>query len=367
MSRHRPRRWTTDPSTHLPTLACRWYRAPRDRLVARRADQLLRVLDLHLPGGARAEHLPPLALLAGVPWGRRADAWEGGPTPLRSLTDHLVRLVRYPLPEVLYGLLFEGGALSDDRRRAVQVLARLGGGEGLRDLARARLVPDLPRASHHALFALQQAPTLTAAFRGAHALASGGTIALAEALGGTRLRDPQPDDPRWYDTIAWMAREDLPPASVREVVDWLAATGSAVPGRSAAQALASADRWHRDLAQRWARPAFSPLPLPRPPWAEGEVDAAGFRVVWLGSGAALGDEGAALAHCVVSYEALARAGICSLWSLRRGGERRVTIEVRHAERAVVQVRGHRNRLPTAEERAAVAAWAASQGLRTERV
>jgi hypothetical protein len=50
-----------------------------------------------------------------------------------------------------------------------------------------------------------------------------------------------------------------------------------------------------------------------------------------------------------------RFGACSLWGLRAGGARVLTLEVRDA--VVTQIRGRANRLPLPAELAIVRKWA----------
>ncbi len=75
-------------------------------------------------------------------------------------------------------------------------------------------------------------------------------------------------------------------------------------------------------------------------------------------------EGGAMGHCVFSYRDAIRRGRSSIWSLRRDGERALTIEV--AGRDVVQMRGRANRPPKSEERMVVAEWASAARVRVVR-
>ena len=79
------------------------------------------------------------------------------------------------------------------------------------------------------------------------------------------------------------------------------------------------------------------------------------------------DEGFTMRHCVASYEGLCASGRSSIWSLgieRSDGRRRrvLTVEVSGSRRAICQVRGKANRLPTEKEMAILRRWAAQEGL-----
>ena len=73
-------------------------------------------------------------------------------------------------------------------------------------------------------------------------------------------------------------------------------------------------------------------------------------------------EGRALRHCVAEYWTRVQTGRCTIWSLRLGSRRRLTIEVRMLRMTVVQVRGLQNRLPDPEELDIVERWARANGL-----
>ena len=121
------------------------------------------------------------------------------------------------------------------------------------------------------------------------------------------------------------------------------------------------------LAGPGARPA--PAPPRILPWRPGgwggwqwRQDGGVWAVTELTAPAALAAEGAAMSHCAGGYAAECAGGRAALFSLtfapgRRGApERRLTIEVDPARRAVRQARGVGNRSPTPAEAAALAKW-----------
>lgn len=90
----------------------------------------------------------------------------------------------------------------------------------------------------------------------------------------------------------------------------------------------------------------------------------------------LSEEGRSQRHCVGTYAGLCASGKCLIVSLRWyisvGGatdeliqhlDRRLTMEVRLADRTVVQIRGRCNQRAAIEEMKAVRHWAGEQGLR----
>ena len=68
-------------------------------------------------------------------------------------------------------------------------------------------------------------------------------------------------------------------------------------------------------------------------------------------------------HCVFSYSVKIEAGTTSIWSLRLGPERMLTVEVTNTTREIVQFRGKLNRSATASEIAILRIWAAQNGLK----
>jgi PcfJ-like protein len=73
---------------------------------------------------------------------------------------------------------------------------------------------------------------------------------------------------------------------------------------------------------------------------------------------ALHEEGARMGHCVALYADRCFAGQSSIFSLAHRGEPCLTIEVSPVHRHLAQLRGFRNRLPSAEESAIVERWTA---------
>lgn len=67
-------------------------------------------------------------------------------------------------------------------------------------------------------------------------------------------------------------------------------------------------------------------------------------------------EGRALRHCAYTYSWAIKRGRCSVWSYKVDGQRRLTLEVSHGRKQVVQVRGNKNRLPKPSELLLLQRW-----------
>ena len=73
-------------------------------------------------------------------------------------------------------------------------------------------------------------------------------------------------------------------------------------------------------------------------------------------------EGVQQCHCVASYHLLVRRRSCSIWSLRRNGHRRLTVEVVNKRKMISQVSGFANRDPRHQEIKILSLWAAKNEL-----
>jgi hypothetical protein len=321
---------------------------------------LAHAVDLH-SRCTLSQRLDILKLLSSVPWARAPDRWVPGPGPLfRDFTDHLLRTVAYPLPEVLYDFVLKG-CVTRDSLVATRALARVGAGASLAELVPEGLVPPLTRRGFHTLWTLRnEVPSWTAAARIAAVLAAGGSTQLGEAVAATFLRDPQRDERYWVPVLTWLGERAVPPNEVGPLLDFVRTTGTR-PSGSLARMQRAVTTWHRSRSPA----AFGPLP--EAPWSPWTWETGG--VVWtvcpLTTGESLTEEGAALRHCVATYADRARTGAISLWSLKREGARALTLEVTR-DGAIVQARGTSNRLPTPDERTALAVWAAREGLEVTR-
>lgn len=346
------------------------------KALRRRVSRLYQVVERSVPALCAVEQLPFLLLLARQAWLREPEAWSspGGSWRRRrdALVDHL--LVRHPVPgflrdavEVAPGLL---ARVPVEDELPFRLIAHLGRGRASRALVSDGILPTpLTRRMLHGFLSAPAGTPVMRALRDAQVAGFGGPPWLGEVLMGTRLRTLQGADPLtgeawWHDVIGWLAtRADLPRDAVDGVVAWLHGTRRetlaegrpvVLSGRPTAAVVGRARAWQARRSGRRAGVAYAAsglLPL---------------RVVLRGcawtfhelrSRVALAEESAAMHHCAVAYHGLAYKGRASLWSVRRDGERALTVEVTPATGEVVQVRGPANRAPCGDGSAAVARWA----------
>ena len=351
----------------------------RDRAGYRQLMTLFHAADLVSPELVRAEQCGPFSFIAQVPWRRPLMTWAGG--GWRGLVQHLLIESPHPMPPFLFAPPRAGlpGAAEHEGTRLMRLAHHLGGGGGLRAARQQGILPPcLTRRMDHLLLQTQDPLPLGEAVRRAQVEALGGPPWLAEALAATsagRLMDWDREI-WWQQAIAWLCAgaAELQRGQVVVLVDWLRSAGvvgsAAALRRSVRNALTDARRWHAAPygrpGPRWRCP---PGPLPDPGLATWREVRDG--VLWTAAsiirGEALQEEGRALQHCVATYHRLVRARAHAIVSLRAAGRRRLTIEVRLDERAVVQARGLRNRSPTREERAVLVAWAEVLGLKVRAV
>jgi hypothetical protein len=95
-------------------------------------------------------------------------------------------------------------------------------------------------------------------------------------------------------------------------------------------------------------------------WRLGNSPPHDWEIVELTSNWELGMEGWLMKHCVHDYASRCEYGMTSIFSMRKGGERRLTIELNPLGR-VVQVRGMENRAPTQEEIDVLEQWPLPDG------
>ena len=317
----------------------------------------------------------------------------GAPSTWRPTTHNAARQfsglarhlhARHDLPRFL------DRAWIDGDERAQRWFIHLGHGASL------RTAPDLPlpasAAMTRAFLATPDDCPVPAALRRAQVIALGGSPALADAVRRTRLGHDFTNGPFWEGVVRFfVANPLLDPEQTGPIVDWIQAQrfdpaiapgavlpeeGAAPPrprlsmhGRTVAATLREVEAWHRRLGiesaaatARWAPSGLAPFECTV---ATGDRQRT-WRIREITSGTGLAREGARMEHCVASYARSCAAGRASIWTLESTvGEETtpaVTIEVSPASRRIGQVRGKRNRRPTAEELALVGRWAAAAGL-----
>jgi len=174
--------------------------------------------------------------------------------------------------------------------------------------------------------------------------------------------------PFWQATARWMIahRNEISDDEADAILHWamheytegVRAGGAAFSwkGRGVRPTLARSLEYTRHLARpwlfyRWRGHGWDLVD---------ETTTAGtWSFVELTSGEDLFLEGMALHHCVAGYAGRCAAGCSAIVSMRRDGERIVTIEVVPETGRIVQARGACNRAATSVERQAIDRWAES--------
>ncbi len=338
------------------------------RPVARRLVALLNTLDLLAPELVDVENTRPLHLLARVPWRRTLDTWRGG--TLRELYEYLLVGVHYPLPGFLWSVLQPDRHLrvGVDGLRAIQLLALLGSGGSLRDAQKCALIPHcVSKRANHALWLVEEPQPVGQALRRAQVSALGGPRWLGTALGVTQhLARVRSDELWWSRVIQWLSdgAPHLAHHQVQPLVDFLVERWNGRPvWRSRVRTvLRSMAEWHAGLAAQRAVYHHGPLPRSALVGATMELYGVPWTVHEICTSRELFAEGGELQHCVATYQTWILRRRSAIFSLREEGARRVTVEVRLAERTVVQGRGYANRYPTDVEREAIRVWAEKNGL-----
>jgi hypothetical protein len=143
-------------------------------------------------------------------------------------------------------------------------------------------------------------------------------------------------------------------------------------GRTAASLVQRMREWHSGLRKQPGRPTleWSPAGVGAFEFVEGTTGAGNLRrwtIVELLSRKELFYEGQVMRHCVASYDMSCACGGTSIWSMgleRNHGRRRrvLTIELARRKRAICQIRGKANRVPSRKELDVVRRWACQEQL-----
>ncbi len=343
------------------------------------ADQVRRLVDVleeRAPRLLKLENREVLSRVVILPWRRPVEAWRpvacSSRARLNSLIDHL--LVRYPIPLFLRHAFLE---TSDDDSLQVSVVdlfQHLADGRSAREAVATGLIPlPLTRRMLHLFVNSPAGFTVTDALQRAQVLGYGGSEPLARAVVGARIQDKMHATREfWAQAVHWFCRQpDLTPAQVGPLVDYFEHRCSedkrfSTKGRTVGSLTRDMLFWHKDLqvGRRLRIVQFRPSGLANGTWthkANGKPETWTMREVLSGRELAL--EGRAMNHCVATYAGKIGLGRCSIWSLRRDGERALTVEADKAGMRVNQARGPCNRKPSPAEARWLRAWATENGLR----
>lgn len=299
-------------------------------------------------------------------WLRSPRTWDGEGEV--SFLEHL--FVRHEVPRFLYTEWFRG--LDFPRFKWVSWFIVLAQGGSLRRAGEVFNWRIAPKLSHY-LRRVPEGASPTEACIHAEILRLGGSAVEAARI----LRNPAfVTDPTeatgesaartfWEDTVRWLSahRDEISDDESDAVLSWSmhelteSTHAGRAPfswsGRRARPVVARSLEYRRALRMPWIDCQWR-----RHGWGwelrEGESTTWSFEE--LSSGRALYEEGEAMHHCVVSYVARCLAGQSAIVSLKQDGQRRLTIEIFPATRAIAQVRGSYNRAATADEERVILAW-----------
>jgi hypothetical protein len=352
-----------------------------------------RLLTLRVPvprlgtqqGNTFAEGLIELAKNSSK-WIRAVSTWlprtRNASRQFASLAAHL--FAKYPLPAVMDSVWFRGPSPEACQQRAWYLALAAGSSPRALDFP----IPLTRHMAHH----FQRAPhdmLVEEALRHAQVQALGGTARLARAILDSRLATNFAHNEFWMSVIRWLARNpELDLRHVAPLIDYIhhqkyqppAAPGEglaqqapspdfSMQGRTAAGLLHQMHAWHAQLRNEttaastkffWNPSGVAPFELCEGALASGNLRR--WTIVELLSRQELFEEGRQLRHCVASYVYSCVSGGTSIWSLgveRNTGPRKrvLTIEVSVNRKAIRQVRGKANRLPTEKEQEVVRRWA----------
>jgi hypothetical protein len=325
-------------------------------------------------------------------WLRPVESWHPAKRnawpQFSSLAQHL--LARYPVQAFMTSAWFD--LPPGEKLPQHEWYKHLGRGENIRT---AGLPLRLTRAMAHLFTQAPHHYSAVAAVRWAQVRGLGGSPALARAVVGTRLGTVLKNEEFWESVLHFFVNHSsLDLSQVGPVVDFLQhqrfewkegvslggvfgrqpppRPGYTMKGRTVASILRQVEEWHRELGRETDQPSITWQHAPFKDFllVQGE-EALGNMRLWTISeiltSRALTLEGQAMRHCVATCKEDCVRRQTSIWSMqvetRRGRQRALTIEVDIPKRAVCQVRGKCNRLPSARERAIVERWAALEGMR----
>lgn len=309
-------------------------------------------------------------------WLRSLSDWrprgKGGDTLFISLVSHL--LAKYPVPKFLYCVFFRG------HERHFDLFFHIAQGGSLFKVVGTEMLPvPLTRKMCHAFLCLPaETRNITEGLRTVQADSYGAEPAMKRALLaaelGRTLHSPA-GELFWDTAIAWFCRNPmLDAAQIGPLIDYInhcraESEDFSMKGRSVVAMIRGMQEWHEKLGRirRLKGVEFKPAGLQEVNWPykrPGDPESTDrWSITEILCGKELAAEGNAMRHCVYSYASSIAQGNCSIWSMRKNGDRQLTIEVYNDGR-IVQVRGHCNRMPTNYEKSILNRWAALNNLQS---
>lgn len=347
--------------------------------------QLCAVLPRIAPRLLGGEYARGIALLAGAGWYRPVSDWrprrKSRHSQFRSLCEHL--LARYPTPALLWSAFTEEASAP-----LAPTSIKVAGGASLARLVRTGdLTVPLTKRQCHQLLREDDGLGLLGAIRRVQVQAEGGDARLLRAwlatVAGGRVHSRDYEQ-FWLEVLRLFARASmLDPAQVGPLVDYIEHRKREdhhfhMKGRTVNALARGMEEWHREINQTRGLAFSYPECFEPSGFDGGDFDHSHkdrrsgrtTRMLWrvreILTSQELRQEGRAQRHCVYSYGRAIVQGRTSIWSLTLDQfgtpERCLTLEVSKSRRAIVQVRGFANRLPTNSEHRVLLEWASRNGL-----
>jgi hypothetical protein len=237
---------------------------------------------------------------------------------------------------------------------------------------RSCIFPPLTRKQCHLFLSLRGEFSLPEAVRTTQVLSHGGSSRLAAEVAAAWPHLAGPEEEEFTaQYILWICNQGMFDLNqIRPISDFIRHQRTQDPawslsGRTFDSVLKAASKWHKELqllkkAGQWASSGIRG-------YRSHDVEDFDQDLVWtcveLTSHKELSEEGVAMGHCVASYGHNASLGKISIWSLRKGKERRLTIEVHHGTKSIVQARGRFNDLAKDAELTHLKRWSNQAGLK----
>lgn len=365
----------------LAYLTQQWQLTTHSRVVPPALGDLVKIVAARAPKLLTAGEFvrPSLCRLAAATWVRPLKSWvpsgKASDARMRSLIDHL--WVEFPVPRFLYRVFDLEPCVATDR--LIRFFRHVASGGSAYKAVKAKFLPvPFTKRMTHLFMQARAGDTIVEAVRRAQVVSFDGSAQLLSRLLGTRLgRELQDDEAFWMTVIQWFCQQATAPVASEQIgplVDFIAHLRTmhpnfAIAGRSPLALLERMGRWrqHRAQTEKLVGTVFQPSGLKAGHWhIRRRVGGNATRECWtideVLTSKDLAEEGRAMRHCAYSRGPFIESGNASLWSVRLGGERAVTVEVARQTRRIVQVRGAFNRFASLTELAQLRRWASMNAL-----
>jgi len=316
--------------------------------------------------------------LAGLEWKRPLEEWEprgkSHSVVFRSLVDHLV--VEYPVPRILYRVFFFHPFRGKGRELCGMFAYVAAGGSLYKYMQSGFFPPVITRKMCHIFTLAPESASFVRSIRYAQAAALGASLQLAKALALSWFgRWFKNDESFWVTVIKWLVENPgIKVEQIDPLVDYIEDMkfrnrNFSMKGRTARSVIRGMNAWHGELARSkdFRGVVFKPSGFNGQTWEHKSKGNKGESSFWtireILTARELAAEGRAMKHCVVTYAGCIEQGNTSIWSLRQGGMRQLTVQVKHKRKQLVQARGKCNRVPINAEKRILKNWAAQNGLK----